>query len=155
MTSHQEHQQAKSTQHHSSTKDRSFIAPQHNPLCKNKRMCLPKIYEHTRAKNIHILYTEIWIKHLYLSILLSVNHPNMCFFLATDCGHSFSGSETDVSTSTENLSPEERYALEHTQRQEPQGQENVSSTVSTMANMQANDSLISGASSMSNHRSNE
>ncbi|XP_076056149.1 uncharacterized protein LOC143034093 isoform X2 [Oratosquilla oratoria] len=46
-------------------------------------------------------------------------------------GQSFSGSETDVSTSNENLSPEERYALRHTQRQEPQGQENVASSGSS------------------------
>ncbi|KAK8404129.1 hypothetical protein O3P69_000295 [Scylla paramamosain] len=108
MTSHQEHQQAKSTQQHSSAKDKSLTAPQHNPLAKNK-----------------------------------------------DSGHSFSESEPDVSTSNENLSPEERYALEHTQRQEPQGQENVSSTATTMANTQTPDSLMSGASSMSNHRSND
>jgi hypothetical protein len=36
---------------------------------------------------------------------------------------SLSGSETDVSTSTENLSQEERYVIRHTARQEPQGQE--------------------------------
>ncbi|XP_046396967.1 uncharacterized protein LOC124163899 isoform X2 [Ischnura elegans] len=37
-----------------------------------------------------------------------------------------SGSETDsVSTSTENLSHEERYAIRHTPRQDPQGQENI------------------------------
>ncbi|XP_065347565.1 angiomotin-like protein 2 isoform X2 [Cloeon dipterum] len=36
---------------------------------------------------------------------------------------SLSGSETDVSTSTENLSQEERYVIKHTARQEPQGQE--------------------------------
>ncbi|KAF4528223.1 hypothetical protein B566_EDAN014596 [Ephemera danica] len=34
-----------------------------------------------------------------------------------------SGSETDVSTSTENLSQEERYVIKHMPRQEPQGQE--------------------------------
>lgn len=37
---------------------------------------------------------------------------------------SLSGSETDVSTSNENLSNEERYVIRHTARQEPQGQEN-------------------------------
>lgn len=36
-----------------------------------------------------------------------------------------SGSETDVSTSNENLSHEERYVIRHTARQEPQGQENL------------------------------
>lgn len=40
---------------------------------------------------------------------------------------SLSGSETDVSTSNENLSHEERYVIQHTERQEPQGQENRSS----------------------------
>lgn len=38
---------------------------------------------------------------------------------------SYSGSETDVSTSTENLSHEERYVIRHTARQEPQGQEHL------------------------------
>ncbi|KAF6213811.1 hypothetical protein GE061_011533 [Apolygus lucorum] len=37
---------------------------------------------------------------------------------------SVSGSETDISTSNENLSNEERYVIRHTARQEPQGQEN-------------------------------
>lgn len=36
-----------------------------------------------------------------------------------------SGSETDVSTSNENLSNEEKYVIRHTPRQEPQGQENL------------------------------
>lgn len=38
---------------------------------------------------------------------------------------SLSGSETDVSTSNENLSNEEKYVIRHTPRQEPQGQENL------------------------------
>ncbi|KAG1687338.1 Activating molecule in BECN1-regulated autophagy protein 1 [Nymphon striatum] len=40
---------------------------------------------------------------------------------------SFSGSETDVSnsTSTENLTPEEKHVLRHSTRQEPQGEENT------------------------------
>ncbi|XP_077294805.1 uncharacterized protein LOC143917206 isoform X2 [Arctopsyche grandis] len=38
---------------------------------------------------------------------------------------SLSGSETDVSTSNENLSNEERYVIKHTTRVEPQGQENL------------------------------
>ena len=42
---------------------------------------------------------------------------------------SLSGSETDVSTSNENLSHEERYVIQHTERQEPQGQENNRSGV--------------------------
>lgn len=37
---------------------------------------------------------------------------------------SLSGSETDISTSNENLSNEEKYVIRHTARQEPQGQEN-------------------------------
>lgn len=41
-------------------------------------------------------------------------------------GGSVSGSETDISTSNENLSHEERYVIRHTPRQEPQGQENMS-----------------------------
>ncbi|CAG9825130.1 unnamed protein product [Phaedon cochleariae] len=39
---------------------------------------------------------------------------------------SLSGSETDISTSNENLSNEEKYVIRHTPRQEPQGQENLS-----------------------------
>ncbi|XP_071530758.1 uncharacterized protein [Panulirus ornatus] len=76
----------------------------------------------------------------------------------TAYGQSFSGSETDVSTSTENLSPEERYALEHTQRQEPQGQENVGNTPNSMASSQlsrASAVETSGASSMTTARSND
>uniref|UniRef100_A0A6M2DGK4 Putative angiomotin-like protein 1 n=1 Tax=Xenopsylla cheopis TaxID=163159 RepID=A0A6M2DGK4_XENCH len=38
---------------------------------------------------------------------------------------SLSGSETDVSTSNENLSHEERYVIRHTARVEPQGQETL------------------------------
>lgn len=41
---------------------------------------------------------------------------------------SLSGSETDVSTSNENLSNEEKYVIRHTARQEPQGQENLQSS---------------------------
>lgn len=47
--------------------------------------------------------------------------------------NSLSGSETDISTSTENLSMEQRYVLKHTPRVEPQGQENLQETV-TAAN---------------------
>lgn len=36
-----------------------------------------------------------------------------------------SGSDTDVSTSNENLSKEERFVIKHTARVEPQGQENL------------------------------
>lgn len=39
--------------------------------------------------------------------------------------YSMSGSDTDVSTSNENLSVEQRYVLRHTPRVEPQGQENL------------------------------
>lgn len=35
-----------------------------------------------------------------------------------------SGSETDVSSSTENLTQEDRFVIRNTLRQEPQGQEN-------------------------------
>lgn len=35
------------------------------------------------------------------------------------------GSDTDISTSNENLSVEQRYVLRHTPRVEPQGQEMV------------------------------
>lgn len=47
---------------------------------------------------------------------------------------SLSGSETDISTSNENLSNEERYVIRHMPRQEPQGQENRSSLDSASYN---------------------
>ncbi|KAL4711684.1 hypothetical protein ACJJTC_003451 [Scirpophaga incertulas] len=47
---------------------------------------------------------------------------------------SLSGSETDVSTSNENLSREERYVVRHTARVEPQGQENITQTSSNNRN---------------------
>ncbi|KAL0832578.1 hypothetical protein ABMA28_000778 [Loxostege sticticalis] len=47
---------------------------------------------------------------------------------------SLSGSETDVSTSNENLSREERYVVRHTARVEPQGQENQSESNSNNNN---------------------
>ncbi|KAI5750436.1 hypothetical protein M8J76_015574 [Diaphorina citri] len=47
---------------------------------------------------------------------------------------SLSGSETDVSTSTENLSFEEQYVMRNTTRQEPQGQENRNSLDSASYN---------------------
>ncbi|PSN51424.1 hypothetical protein C0J52_05439 [Blattella germanica] len=50
----------------------------------------------------------------------------------TGFSQSLSGSETDVSTSNENLSHEERYAIRNTPRQEPQGQENLSSNRSSL-----------------------
>lgn len=45
-------------------------------------------------------------------------------YLAGGLPQSLSGSETDVSTSNENLTNEDRYVIRHTARQEPQGQEN-------------------------------
>ncbi|XP_049821497.1 angiomotin-like protein 1 isoform X2 [Aethina tumida] len=57
---------------------------------------------------------------------------------------SLSGSETDVSTSNENLSNEEKYAIRHTPRQEPQGQENLQ--VSNRSSLR--DSLPSNRSSL-------
>lgn len=49
----------------------------------------------------------------------------LCLFFFSDYSTkpTSSGSETDVSTSTENLSPEEHYVLKTTIRQEPQGEE--------------------------------
>ncbi len=43
--------------------------------------------------------------------------------------NSLSSSETDISTSNENLSMEQRYVLRHTPRVEPQGQENLQDIV--------------------------
>ncbi|KAF0291100.1 Angiomotin [Amphibalanus amphitrite] len=44
-----------------------------------------------------------------------------------------SGSDTDVSTSAENLTHEEKYVLSHTERQDPQGEENLVKTALTGA----------------------
>ncbi|XP_069172424.1 angiomotin-like protein 1 isoform X3 [Procambarus clarkii] len=90
--------------------------------------------------------------------IINYNHNNLAHTQGFMYGQSFSGSETDVSTSTENLSPEERYALEHTQRQEPQGQENVGSTLNNMASSQLSRSsgvVTSGTSTASTARSND
>lgn len=43
--------------------------------------------------------------------------------------NSLSSSETDISTSNENLSMEQRYVLRHTPRVEPQGQENLQDVI--------------------------
>lgn len=45
--------------------------------------------------------------------------------------NSLSGSETDVSTSNENLSVEQRYVLRNTPRVEPQGQENLAENIAS------------------------
>ncbi|GAB6020799.1 hypothetical protein CHUAL_003457 [Chamberlinius hualienensis] len=42
-----------------------------------------------------------------------------------NCRQSLSGSETDISTSTENLTHEEKYVLRNSTRQEPQGEETL------------------------------
>jgi len=55
---------------------------------------------------------------------------------------SLSGSETDVSTSNENLSHEERYVIRHTARQEPQGQENLPPLSSSRSSPNSNRSSI-------------
>lgn len=52
----------------------------------------------------------------------------MFIFFSGNFHQSLSGSETDVSTSNENLSNEEKYVIRHTARQEPQGQENLQSS---------------------------
>lgn len=45
--------------------------------------------------------------------------------IQTPSDPNLSGSDTDVSTSNENLSKEERYVIKHMARVEPQGQENL------------------------------
>ncbi|TGZ32313.1 Uncharacterized protein DBV15_03956 [Temnothorax longispinosus] len=57
---------------------------------------------------------------------------------------SLSGSETDVSTSNENLSNEERYVIRHTARQEPQGQENQQQSPSRSSSHKENIPNIQG-----------
>lgn len=56
------------------------------------------------------------------------------FLVPSGFPQSLSGSETDVSTSNENLSREERYVVRHTARVEPQGQENQSESNSNNNN---------------------
>ncbi|XP_017782516.1 PREDICTED: angiomotin-like isoform X2 [Nicrophorus vespilloides] len=66
---------------------------------------------------------------------------------------SLSGSETDVSTSNENLSNEEKYVIRHTARQEPQGQENLqqsSNRSSLRDSLQSNRSSLDVSSSSYN-----
>ncbi|KAF2885119.1 hypothetical protein ILUMI_21053 [Ignelater luminosus] len=65
---------------------------------------------------------------------------------------SLSGSETDVSTSNENLSNEEKYVIRHTPRQEPQGQENLQSSnrSSLKDNLPSNRSSLDVSSSSYN-----
>lgn len=46
------------------------------------------------------------------------------------CEHNLSGSETDISTSNENLSMEQRYILRNTSRIEPQGEEDFAESPS-------------------------
>ncbi|XP_012225084.1 serine-rich adhesin for platelets-like [Linepithema humile] len=57
---------------------------------------------------------------------------------------SLSGSDTDVSTSNENLSNEERYVIRHTERQEPQGQENQQQSPSRSSSHKENIPNIQG-----------
>ena len=65
---------------------------------------------------------------------------------------SLSGSETDISTSNENLSNEEKYVIRHTARQEPQGQENqqVSNRSSLRDSLPSNRSSLDVSSSSYN-----
>ncbi|KAJ9584719.1 hypothetical protein L9F63_020924 [Diploptera punctata] len=67
---------------------------------------------------------------------------------------SLSGSDTDVSTSNENLSHEERYVIRNTPRQEPQGQENLSSNRSSLdvSSSSYNTLIIHGAGDEWQHK---
>ncbi|KAI4460309.1 angiomotin [Holotrichia oblita] len=63
-----------------------------------------------------------------MSTLQPPNRYRACMLPSQGFPQSLSGSETDVSTSNENLSNEEKYVIRHTPRQEPQGQENLQSS---------------------------
>ncbi|KRT80802.1 hypothetical protein AMK59_5736 [Oryctes borbonicus] len=63
-----------------------------------------------------------------MSTLQPPNRYRPCMLPSQGFPQSLSGSETDVSTSNENLSNEEKYVIRHTPRQEPQGQENLQSS---------------------------
>ncbi|CAG0916085.1 unnamed protein product [Notodromas monacha] len=62
---------------------------------------------------------------------------------------SFSGSETDVSTSTENLTPDEQYFLRHTQRQDPPGEENIHQSFNHLRHVTRHGAQISHVSAAS------
>ncbi|CAM1312149.1 AMOTL1 (predicted) [Pycnogonum litorale] len=66
---------------------------------------------------------------------------------------SFSGSETDVSnsTSTENLTQEEKHVLQHSTRQEPQGEENTVGDKSHHDHQRSSSYGINSATSSSNN----
>lgn len=64
---------------------------------------------------------------IFFTFFVIIIFINILFFLGV-FRQSLSGSETDVSTSNENLSNEEKYVIRHTARQEPQGQENLQSS---------------------------
>ena len=58
------------------------------------------------------------------ALFLKFLHPFLFFLAYPTNDDSLSGSETDVCSSNENLSQEDRYVICNTLRQEPQGQEN-------------------------------
>jgi hypothetical protein len=78
--------------------------------------------------NYKCQHDNVQVQMLVVTMVLfcATDHPGAGF------SQSLSGSETDVSTSNENLSHEERYVIRHTARQEPQGQENLSSNRSSL-----------------------
>ena len=55
-------------------------------------------------------------------------------FVVYPSNNSLSGSETDICSSNENLSQEDRFVICNTLRQEPQGQENIRNSTDSSYN---------------------
>lgn len=85
--------------------------------------------------NRDVLYHCSVISSAYCSLLFVLKvlflRLNFFLFLVYPTNNSLSGSETDICSSTENLSQEDRFVICNTLRQEPQGQENRNSTDSS------------------------
>lgn len=63
-------------------------------------------------------------------------------YVMNTTSNNLSGSDTDVSTSNENLSKEERYVIKHTARVEPQGQEMLYGKNMSVADSNQGESLL-------------
>ena len=77
-------------------------------------------------QQVKLFQVSFWFYFAFFSLVsFSLLLMGIFFFFLVDFSikQTSSGSETDVSTSTENLSPEEHYVLKTTIRQEPQGEE--------------------------------
>ncbi|CAB0041943.1 unnamed protein product [Trichogramma brassicae] len=94
-------------------------------------------------ERIRILYSKLYSS--FKLVIAAWESRARLYSSSRGLPQSLSDSDTDVSTSNENLSNEERYVIRHTARQEPQGQENQqhspsrsSSHKENIPNIQAN-----------------